>query len=333
MKAYRKSWLICLAAAFLLLLAACGNDEDTEPAEPSADENEAAEDQSADDTETENEGTRTVTDAMGHEVEVPANPERVIGSYLEDYLVALGITPVAQWSVRNGDDIQDYLQDDLEGIPTIPSELPYEAVTSFEPDLLLMDSASMVEDNKYEQYNKIAPTFVVGTEENNDWREEFKMVAEVFGMEEKAEEVTAEYDTKAEAAKEQIQEAIGDESVAALWLFADTFYIVSENLSSGDLLYNELGLTTPSVVSEISETTTANWSEISLEKLAELEADHIILVNSDNGSSVLEDPIWQNIPAVQNDNIYEFDQGSSWLYTGPIANSQMIDGALESLVE
>ncbi|WP_208592096.1 ABC transporter substrate-binding protein [Gracilibacillus suaedae] len=330
MKAYRKSWLICLAAAFLILLAACGNSEDTES---SGDEGEATENQNTDDTASAEEDTRTVTDAMGHEVEVPANPERVIGSYLEDYLVALGIEPVAQWSVRDGEDIQDYLQDDLEGIPTIPSELPYEAVTSFEPDLLLMDSAGMVEDNKYDQYNKIAPTFVVGTEEINNWREKFEIIAEVFGMEEKAADVLAEYDTKAEDAKEQIQEAIGDESVAALWLFADTFYIVSENLSSGDLLYNELGLTAPSVVSEISETSAQNWSEISMEKLAELEADHIIFVNSDGESSALEDSIWQNIPAVQNDNIYEFGQDSSWLYAGPIANSQMIDDALESFVE
>nr|WP_231710859.1 ABC transporter substrate-binding protein [Gracilibacillus suaedae] len=314
----------------MILLAACGNSEDTES---SGDEGEATENQNTDDTASAEEDTRTVTDAMGHEVEVPANPERVIGSYLEDYLVALGIEPVAQWSVRDGEDIQDYLQDDLEGIPTIPSELPYEAVTSFEPDLLLMDSAGMVEDNKYDQYNKIAPTFVVGTEEINNWREKFEIIAEVFGMEEKAADVLAEYDTKAEDAKEQIQEAIGDESVAALWLFADTFYIVSENLSSGDLLYNELGLTAPSVVSEISETSAQNWSEISMEKLAELEADHIIFVNSDGESSALEDSIWQNIPAVQNDNIYEFGQDSSWLYAGPIANSQMIDDALESFVE
>ncbi|MGP4039241.1 ABC transporter substrate-binding protein [Gracilibacillus sp. D59] len=333
MKAYRKNWLLCLSAAFLFVLAACGNGEDTDSAEPSAEENEAKEGQTADDNGAEGEETRTVTDAMGHEVTIPANPKRVIASYLEDYLVSLGITPVAQWSVREGEDIQEYLQDDLEGIPTIPSELPYEAVTSFEPDLLLMDSASMVEDNKYDQYNKIAPTFVVGTKQNNDWREELKIISEVFGMEEKAEEVLTEYEAKAKDAKEQIQSAIGDESVAALWLFADTFYIVSENLSSGDLLYNDLGLTAPSVVSEISETTTANWSEISLEKLAELNADHIFLVNSNNGSSVLEDPIWQNIPAVKKGNIYEYGQDSSWLYTGPIANSQMIDDALESLVK
>ncbi|SHN09608.1 ABC transporter substrate-binding protein [Gracilibacillus kekensis] len=332
MKSYKKSWLIVLVTMFLLFLVACGDGGETDSTEATGEDNEDTA-TPATDSETEEQGTRTVTDAMGNEVEVPAKPERVIGSYLEDYLIALGIEPVAQWSVRDGEDVQDYLQDDLEGVPTIPSELPYEAVTSFDPDLILMDSASMVEDNKYNQYNKIAPTFVVGTEENNDWREKFQIIAEVFGMEEKAEEVLAEYDTKAEEAKEQIQASIGDESVAALWLFADTFYIVSENLSSGDLLYNELGLTTPSVVSEISETTTANWSEISLEKLAELEADHIFLVNSEDGSSVLEDPIWQNIPAVQKDNIYEYDRSASWLYGGPIANSQMIDDALESLVE
>ncbi|UOQ83327.1 iron-hydroxamate ABC transporter substrate-binding protein [Gracilibacillus salinarum] len=326
----KNKWLVLLMAALLVFLAACGSEEDDSASDSSGDSN--TEESNTEESESD---TRTVTDAMGHEVEIPANPERVIASYLEDYLVALGITPVAQWSVRDGSDVQGYLQGDLGDVLTIPSELPYEAVTSFEPDLLIMDSASMVEDNKYEQYSKIAPTFVVGSEENNDWREEMKTIGTVFGMEEKANEVLDEYEAKAADAKEQIQSAIGDESVAALWLFADTFYIVSENLSSGDLLYNDLGLTAPDVVSEISESTTANWSEISLEKLAELNADHIFLINSqqEEGSAMLEESIWKNIPAVKNGNVYEYSRESSWLYTGPIANSNMIDDALDKLVE
>ncbi|MFC4402612.1 iron-hydroxamate ABC transporter substrate-binding protein [Gracilibacillus xinjiangensis] len=317
---------IIFSALLLLILAACGDNQDTES-------NDAPEGEVNSENEVDTE-TRTLTDALGNEVTIPAEPMRVIASYLEDYLVALGIKPVAQWSVRDGADIQDYLQDSLEGVPTIPSELPYEAVMEFEPDLIIMDSATMVEDNKYEQYKKIAPTYVMGTEENTDWRTELKTIGEIFAMEDQAEQVLADYEVKAEDAKEQIQSAIGDESVAALWLFADTFYIVSENLSSGDLLYNDLGLTAPSVVEEISTASSSNWSEISLEKLAELEAEHIFLVNSQgDGATMLEDPIWQNIPAVQNGNVYEYDQSSSWLYTGPIANSQMIDDALESLVE
>ncbi|WP_404456205.1 iron-hydroxamate ABC transporter substrate-binding protein [Oceanobacillus kapialis] len=306
-----------------LLLAACGESDN------------AAEDNGDTSTEQEQNGTRTITDAVGNEVEVPANPQNVIASYLEDYLVALDITPVAQWSVRDGEDVQDYLQDDLGQVPTIPSDLPYEAVASFEPDLLIMDSAEMVEGNKYEQYSKIAPTYVVGEAQNNEWREELKDVAKVFAKEEEAEQILTDYEEKATNAKEEISSAIGSESAAALWLFNDTFYIVNENLSSGDVLYNDLGLTAPNVVQEISGDTVANWSEISLEKLAELDADHIFLINDDkeSGSKMLDDPIWQNIPAVQNGNIYEYPGDSAWLYTGPIANSQIIDDVLESVTE
>ncbi|MFS0671596.1 iron-hydroxamate ABC transporter substrate-binding protein [Ornithinibacillus sp. 179-J 7C1 HS] len=322
MKINSKFYIFLSLIVLALLLVACGNNDGEEQGDDST-------------TQNENDGTevadRTLTDAMGNEVTVPAEPKRVIASYLEDYLVALGVTPVAQWSVSNG--IQEYLQEYLEEVPTIPHDLPLEAVASFKPDLLIMDSASMVEGNKYAQYSKIAPTYVIGSAQNNDWRDEFKEIGKVFGEEEKVEQVLADYEEKAADAKERIQTAIGDESVAAIWLVSNTFYVVSDSLSSGDVLYNDLGLTTPNVVKEISASTEANWSEISLEKLAELDADHIFLVNSDkgNGSEMLEDPIWQNIPAVKNGNIYEYDANTSWLYTGPIANSQMIDHILSDL--
>ncbi|WP_186578643.1 iron-hydroxamate ABC transporter substrate-binding protein [Aquibacillus kalidii] len=331
-KKHNRIYIIATLLAFVLLLTACGGNEEEKDKDQ---ENNNAENHEGN-TDSEGEATeRTLTDAMGNEVTIPAEPKRVIASYLEDYLVALGITPVAQWSVSDGASIQDYLQDSLEGVPTIPHDLPYEAVTSFEPDLIIMDSASMVEGNKYDQYKKIAPTYVVGTEQNNDWREELVTIGEVFGKKDKAEQILADYEQKASDAKEKIKSAIGDESAAAIWLVNDTFYVVSESLSSGDVMYNDLGLTTPNVVSEISANTTSNWSEISLEKLAELDADHIFLINSDkgNGAKMLEDPIWQNIPAVKNDNIYEFESTSSWLYTGPVANGQMIDDMLNSLVK
>ncbi|MCT2535499.1 iron-hydroxamate ABC transporter substrate-binding protein [Aquibacillus koreensis] len=335
----KKLYILMILMALGLVLAACGNDneEQTEQNGESNVENEnEANSSEEEETDTESEATeRTLTDAMGNEVTVPAEPQRVIASYLEDYLVALGITPVAQWSVSDGASIQDYLQDGLADVPTIPYDLPLEAVTSFNPDLIIMDSASMVEGNKYDQYSRIAPTYVIGSEQNNDWRDELLEIGKVFGQEEKAEQILADYEAKAAAAKEEIQSSIGDESVAALWLVSNTFYIVSENLSSGDVLYNDLGLTVPNVVTEISESSEANWSEISLEKLAELDADHIFLVNSDKGtgSEMLQDDIWQNIPAVKNGNIYEYESTTSWLYTGPIASTQMIDNILAEIAE
>ncbi|MEY2370307.1 hypothetical protein [Lysinibacillus capsici] len=62
---------------------------------------------------------RVLTDSIAHEVTIPKNPQRIIAPYLEDHLVALGLKPVAQWSVKGGTSIQDYLQDSLKDIPTI----------------------------------------------------------------------------------------------------------------------------------------------------------------------------------------------------------------------
>lgn len=278
---------------------------------------------------------RILKDAMGHEVTIPANPKHIIASYLEDNLIALGITPVAQWSVNSGAGLQDYLQAYLKDVPTIPSELPFEVVASFTPDLIIMSSAQEVEGSKYDQYAKIAPTYVVEIENNSDWREKLLSVGEIFEKTDEAKQVLEVYEKKATESKKIIQDSIGAESAAAIWLVNNNFYIVSENVSSGAVLYGDLGLSTPSVVKEISSTATGNWSAISLERLAELDADHIFLINSDkgNGAEMLRDPVWKNIPAVKNGHIYEYGAETSWLYSGVIANTQIIDGVVESLTK
>lgn len=276
---------------------------------------------------------RTLTDGLGHEVTIPANPQRIIASYLEDSLVALGVKPVAQWSVPNG--IQDYLQDSLEGIPTISWDLPFEQVTSFDPDLIIVDSAETVSGDKYDQYAKIAPTFTIGAEENNDWRQELLKVGEILGKSEEAQKVLDTYEAKAADAKKTLEGSISGQSAAAIWLVQKQFFMVSENLSTGAVLYKDLGLEVPEVVKEISASGTSNWLPISLEKLAQLDADHLFLINSDtdSGSEALQDPIWQSIPAVKNGHLYEYPSTASWLYTGAIANTQMIDNVLDSLVK
>lgn len=112
-------------------------------------------------------------------------------------------------------------------------------------------------------------------------------------------------------------------------------YVVNQNLSSGDVLYKDLGFKIPQVVQEISKTAKANWSNLSLEKLAELDADYIFIVNSKNVSKedIVKDPVWAGIPAVKEGHVYDFGKDSSWLYTGTIANSQMIDDVLKNVTQ
>ncbi|MDT2964213.1 ferrichrome ABC transporter substrate-binding protein [Enterococcus casseliflavus] len=306
----RSTWLILLAACSLTLLGACSTNNDSTDSSGSA--------------TTSSEIATTFTDAMGNEVTVPENPQRVIGSYLEDYLVALGVTPVAQWTVGNDSD-QAYLQDKLAEVPRINYDLPFEDVLSFEPDLLLMDSNSMVEGDKYDQYSKIAPTYVVTNGEDVTWRERLTDIAKVLHKEEQAAQVEADYDDLVAATKETYADQIQGKSIAVLWVVNNSVFMVSETKSSGQLLYHELGFEVPALVSEISESATADWSAVSLEKLAELDADYLILVNSDKGADFFSEQVWQNLDAVKNNHLWEFGPESSWLYNGPIAYTKMIE--------
>ena len=306
----RSTWLTLLAACSLTLLGACSTNNDSTDSSGSA--------------TTSSEIATTFTDAMGNEVTVPENPQRVIGSYLEDYLVALGVTPVAQWTVGNDSD-QAYLQDKLAKVPRINYDLPFEDVLSFEPDLLLMDSNSMVEGDKYDQYSKIAPTYVVTNGEDVTWRERLTDIAKVLHKEEQAAQVEADYDDLVAATKETYADQIQGKSIAVLWVVNNSVFMVSETKSSGQLLYHELGFEVPALVSEISESATADWSAVSLEKLAELDADYLILVNSDKGADFFSEQVWQNLDAVKNNHLWEFGPESSWLYNGPIAYTKMIE--------
>ncbi|WP_238651682.1 ABC transporter substrate-binding protein [Paenibacillus piscarius] len=319
-----------------LLLSACGNNSSNEGSNGAAATNPAA---TAEATAEASAATaapaveKTVTDAMGHEVTVPANPQRVIASYLEDYLVALGVTPVAQWSTKNG--TQKYLAAELKDVPPISYDLPLEAVTSFTPDFHIVQSEGSVQNGLYDQLNKIAPTYVLGDKVSSDWRASLLKIGELLNKTPEAKKAIEDYDQKAASAKAAVSAAIGDDSVAVLWLVSKNFFIVDETRSSGAVLYGDLGVKLPNLVTDIPAESRAPWNPISLEKLSELTAEHIILVNSDkaDGAEITEGAVWKGIPAVKAGNVHEFSKDSSWLYSGPIANSKTIDDILSSFVK
>jgi iron complex transport system substrate-binding protein len=315
-----------------LLLSACGNTNKTINNTKEAEKTTTV-DNSAKNNEVTTVVEKTVTDGMGHTVVIPANPQRIIGSYLEDHLVTLGITPVAQWSVANG--IQDYLATGLKDVPTISYDLPPESVASFTPDLIIIGAESQVQNGLYDQYAKIAPTYVIGSEINADWRKSLTTIADILNKTEVAEKALQDYDQKVADTKAHLTESIEQQSAAILWLTGKQFFLVDETLSSGAVLYGDLGMTPPNLVTEIPQDAKASWNPISLEKLAKLDADHIFLLNSDKGQAddTTKGTIWTNLPAVQAGHVYELESTSSWQYTGYIAGKQVMDDVLKNLLK
>ncbi|MCR8855108.1 ABC transporter substrate-binding protein [Lysinibacillus fusiformis] len=314
---FKKNTFFTGILIFSMLLAACGNQSSSSVDKAKVDHS-----------------NRVLTDSLGHEVTLSESPQRIIAPYLEDHLVALGIKPVAQWSVKGGSSIQDYLQESLKHIPTIEFDLPFEAVTSFNPDLIVIGSSEIAEGEKYEQYRKIAPTYIMGAEDNN-WRNKLMKVGEILDQTDKAKKVLTDYDQFAKKAKEDIHNKVGNPSATVIWNINNTIYMVSDKASSGIVLYEDLGLKTPSLVKEISASAAGDWSQVSLEKFVQIDADYLFVINSDRtgNSTLLNDPLLANIPAIKNGYVYEFDQSSSWLYSGAIANRQIIENVLDSIAK
>lgn len=89
----KSAWLIVLVAA-VLGLSACGSTGAPQTKKESSTAAEATDHSTAkSEAETKDTDTRVVKDEFG-KVSIPANPKRVMGVYLQDYMTALGVRPV-----------------------------------------------------------------------------------------------------------------------------------------------------------------------------------------------------------------------------------------------
>ena len=311
-KLRQKRYLFILILTALLLLAACGNSNDGESddADTSGDTDEAAE--------------ITVDSEMG-EVTIPANPEKILASYNEDTLIALDETPVAKWAI--GESVQDYLEEDLADVETIEWTLPLEQVLSIEPDLIILDHTLDNYEGSYEDYAAIAPTYVLSEEEVNDWKVRLQKFGEILGKEDEAEQALADYDEKVNQAKEELNDTLGDESVAMMWVVGGKYFLFEENRHTADMIYNELDVEAPEIVEELGKGEEA-WNPISLEKLSEMDANHLIILGyeDDEGIEALKNSnVWNNTDVVQNDQVYYIEDESNWTNSGLVASEQTID--------
>ncbi|RTE02553.1 ABC transporter substrate-binding protein [Paenibacillus whitsoniae] len=270
---------------------------------------------------------RILKDAMGHEVKVPAEPKRVIAPFLEDGLTAIGVKPVAQWSANGAP--QQYLQNTLSGVPILDmiGGLKPEGTLSHSPDLIILAAPSYIKAGTYEDFSKIAPTYVLSNDEN-DWRGNVAKLGEVLGKTKEADEAIKKYDEKVAQTKDKIQKAVGNKSAVLYQSAAEKgFKLFGANFYSGKLLYGGVGFKQPKLLK-------GDYDSYSLESLAQLDDVDYIFVLSGTGrpKPPTDNPLWQKLPAVQQGHVYEVDSGH-WFNQNVIANQLILDDIVRNLVK
>jgi len=280
------------------------------------------------------------------EVEVPKNPERIVAldEFTLEILLALGITPVGSAHI---DAVFPPAYADLaEGVTLIRRDqgrINLEAVLALAPDLLVGYTVPVTNAESYPQLSRIAPTLTLMNSPISYWRQGVRDLAKVFGAEEQAERVLADYDARVAELREGVARYVGpDETLSIVLAFPRSLWLYGVGLGEdgrvGDAstrwAFRELRLLPSEETRRVSRTE-EGFAELSLETLPGLQADHLVIFPGGYETTPAEGyadfknhPLWQRIPAVEKGNVYELFTGRS---NGPLTTISVIEAFLEQL--
>lgn len=280
-------------------------------------------------------GLRAVQDAAGVSVCVPENPERIVALMESDLdaLLALGIIPLGTTNGRGQPTAPRYLGElimDVEIVGNFYSP-NLENVLALDPDLILM--GGFTDEAVLEQLKAIAPTintFVLG----ETWQSHFTRVAEVVNKQAEAAEFLAAYAARVKELKAMLGDTAGAEVNIVRWN-ADGPGIMLPNSFASRVLA-DVGLARPN---GLEGEGVGHTPPLSLEDLKQIDADWIFIGTlAEQGDAVdimaevVKTPLFQQLNAVQNDQIVFID-GSLWTSIGgPLAALKVLDDVEAAMV-
>lgn len=244
---------------------------------------------------------------LGKEYKVPAKTDRIVitGAVeaMEDAIV-LDVKPVGAITV--GGQFPELFRPITGEAQSVgeKTEPNFETILSLKPDVIL--GSTKFKPEVMEQLAKIAPTLPY-SHVSTDWESNLRLLGELSGKQEQAEQEIAKYKSDLEDAKTKLDNSVKGAKVLAMRIRVGELYIYPEKVFFNPVLYEDLGLTAP------AEVKAAKAQELlSKERLAEMNPDYIFLQFSPDENkespNALEqfqnDPILKNVAAVKNGKLF-----------------------------
>lgn len=289
---------IAAVAASLLLLTACGGPAGSEPG--------TADGESA-------EGFPVTVQTLFGDVEIPDRPTNVVALGWSDAetALALGVQPVgvADWQGYGGTGVGPWASDLFDEEPTEVGTMEpnLEAIASLRPDVIL-DTRS---DNSQDRHDMLAPLApVVGPPPGVDvtygttWQEQTRQVAQVFGEEERGEEIIGELEERFAQIREDNPRFAGMTMTVGAY-FDGQYGAYVPGDARVDLL-GELGFEYKTEVQEMADGTF--YTDLSPERLEVMDADLTVMFPLGDTAEFLHgDPVLQGIPSAEDGRLIIVD--------------------------
>ena len=248
-------------------------------------------------------GARTVTDFMGRPVTLEAPPQRVVGmsASVSEMLFAIGIMPVG---VTAGMDYPAAAQD----LPTFGSgyQPDLEALAALEPDLIIANA--QLNMAFMDQLDAIAPTLMVMTLTAADVPANIRLIGEATWHDTSADYVAMAYEDMLAMAGTIGMEKEGP----SILIVVGTLDVPNYGKSStylGDMA-TLLGASNVAD-SEPDAGPYPGYASLSIEAILDADPDMIFTITRGAdvpmSETMLGDPVWAALSAVENGQVYELD--------------------------
>ncbi|CAH0236974.1 putative siderophore-binding lipoprotein YfiY [Peribacillus sp. Bi96] len=313
----------------VFLLAACGNSDDKAAGNKTDDKKE--------DT------SYTIKHAMGS-TELKKAPKRVVVLTNEgtEALIALGIKPVGAVQSWLGDPWYDHIKDDMDGVEVVgvEHEVNLEKIASLKPDLII--GSKIRQEAVYDKLSAIAPT-VFSETLRGDWKENFKLYAKAVNLEDKGNDVIAEFDKHTEDLKAKLGDKVNQE-VSVVRFMAGTTRIYYTDSFSG-VIFDQLGFKRAEQQKELftADNKLGNLAiEVGKEVIPKMDGDLLFYFTYapegdkqalSTAKEWTNDPLWKNLDAVKNGKAYEVSDATWNTAGGVIAANKMLDDLEKIMLE
>ena len=287
-------------------------------------------------------GEKKVTHEYGETI-VPANPQNIVSIHLMDLTLATEIPVKAMTTYYNFtfNDLIDERGIERLDIVEHDNSVNMEQVLAQEPDLIIT-SIGGIDETVYKQLSQIAPTVALDSGvDANDFKDTMRRIGAITNSSKQVEQVITEYDEFMTTSSETIKEIMGDSSLAMLRVKGKELRLYpSEGNDMSGFLYSKLGLNAEELVVTQSK---ADELAISFEILPQLESDYVVFLPGYSVTQdvvegeekaftdeILNNPLWQQMPANQAGNIFTVD-GELWGNGGILATKAKTQNLIDMM--
>lgn len=300
-RAMQRFFAALLALLFLLLCTACNGSG----------------------TNTANGPTKTVTDWVGRNVQVPTDPQRVVCMYASTaHMMALLDKGERIVGASDGVTRDQMMVTKYPAVADLPT--PYhegavnaEEVLALDPDLLLIKEEMYLKDNERQKLDDLGiPYVVVDYYDLDGLRKAIKVMGEVFGEEEKAQQYLSYMDEQFSYVEGRVKDVSEvDRPRVYHSITESTKTDIVDSLCAQ--IFHAAGLINVSADSGLTDV--GKNAMVTLEQIYNWDPDAIVCNEYAVTDYILTQQKWSGLKAVQNKAVYTLPIGATrWCHHGSI---------------